>query len=93
MLFEVNIEINKTLASFFLRLFFFSVGVRLPSSKLAIALVEMSDSEYEEEEALVLVELSGVVQSELTDTDMTKFKLLGIHKDKSVLQVSWAREI
>lgn len=48
---------------------------------------EDEESEYEEQEELVLVRLQGVVQSEIGQLDLDKFKLLGAHTDKPILQV------
>lgn len=47
-----------------------------------------SDSEYEEEETLVMVELNGVIDSEIFAQDsFDKFKILSIDSDHPVLQV------
>ena len=46
-----------------------------------------SDSEFEEQEQLVLLNLQGVVQSQLTQQDLASFKLLGAHTSRPVLQV------
>jgi len=47
-----------------------------------------SESEYEEEETLVMVDLHGVIDSELFSQDsFNKFKVLGMDTDQPVLQV------
>lgn len=47
-----------------------------------------SESEYEEEETLVMVDLHGVIDSELFSQDcFNKFKILGIDTDQPILQV------
>lgn len=55
--------------------------------KLVAKMVE-SDSEYEEEETLVLVELHGVIDSEIFAQDsFDKFKILAIESESPILQV------
>lgn len=47
-----------------------------------------SDSEYEEEETLVMVELHGVIDSEIFAQDsFEKFKILAIDSERPILQV------
>ena len=47
-----------------------------------------SESEYEEEEMMVLVELNGVIDSEIfTQNNFNKFKVLGIETNNPVLQL------
>ncbi|XP_068232641.1 general transcription factor 3C polypeptide 6-like [Palaemon carinicauda] len=47
-----------------------------------------SDSEYEEEETLIAVELHGVIDSEIFAQDsFSKFKILAIDSEQPILQV------
>ena len=47
-----------------------------------------SDSEYEEEETMILIELHGVIDSEIFTRDrFEKFAILGIDTEKPILQV------
>lgn len=48
-----------------------------------------TDSEYEEEEATILVELKGVIDSDLlTQMPFEKFKLIGLETDNPILQLN-----
>jgi len=47
-----------------------------------------SESEYEEEETLVMVDLHGVIDSEIfTQDSFNKFKILGVDTERPILQV------
>ncbi|CAL4156312.1 unnamed protein product [Meganyctiphanes norvegica] len=47
-----------------------------------------SESEYEEEETLVMVDLHGVIDSEIFSQDsFNKFKILGVDTEQPILQV------
>lgn len=53
-----------------------------------VAIMMESDSEYEEEETLVMVELHGVIDSEIFAQDsFEKFKILAIDSERPILQV------